>query len=68
MHASSRSSSQPVLAATNYVLVQEDDFLAVDMRPHGLFELVFGEDLVVFSTFLPGWINMSILYGLSWSL
>ena len=61
VHASSRSSSQPVLAATNYVLVQEDDFLAVDMRPHGLVELVFGEDLVVFSTFLPRWINMSIL-------
>ena len=61
VHASSRSSSQPVLAVTNYVLVQEDDFLAADMRPHGLFELVFGEDLVVFPTFLPRWINMSIL-------
>ena len=58
VHASSRSSSQPVLAATNYVLVQEDDFLALDMRPHGLVELVFGEDLVVFSTFLPRWINI----------
>ena len=41
MHASSRSSSQPVLARTNYVLIQGDDFLAVDMRPHGLVELVF---------------------------
>ena len=61
VHDSSRSSSQPVLAVTNYVLVQEDDFLAADMRPHGLFELVFGEDLVVFPTFLPRWINMSIL-------
>ena len=54
MHASSRSSSQPVLAATNYVLIQEDDLLAVDMRPHGLVELVFGEELVVFSTLFQG--------------
>ena len=59
--ASSRSSSQPVLAATNYVLIQEDDLLAVDMRPHGLVELVFGEELVVFSTFFPRWVNLSIL-------
>ena len=59
--ASSRSSSQPVLALTNYVLVQEDDFLAADMRPHGLVELVFGEDLVVFPTFVPRWINLPIL-------
>ena len=61
VHDSSRSSSQPVLAVTNYVLVQEDDFLAADMRPHGLFELVFGEDLVVFPTFLPRWMNLPIL-------
>ena len=50
-----------MLAVTNYVLVQEDDFLAADMRPHGLVELVFGEDLVVFPTFLPRWINLPIL-------
>ena len=61
VHGSSRSSSQPVLALTNYVLVQEDDFLAADMRPHGLVELVFGEDLVVFPTFVPRWINLPIL-------
>ena len=61
VHDSSRSSSQPVLAVTNYVLVHEDDFLAADMRPHGLMELVFGEDLFVFPTFLPRWINLSIL-------
>ena len=61
VHDSSRSSSQPVLAVTNYVLVHEDDFLAADMRPHGLIELVFGEDLFVFPTFLPRWINLSIL-------
>ena len=61
VHDSSRSSSQPVLAFTNYVLVQEDDFLAADMRPHGLVELVFGEDLVVFPTFLPRWVNLPIL-------
>ena len=61
VHESSRSSSQPVLALTNYVLVQEDDFLAADMRPHGLIELVFGEDLVVFPTFVPRWINLPIL-------
>ena len=61
VHDSSRSSSQPVLAVTNYVLVHEDDFLAADMRPHGLIELVFGEDLFVFPTFLPRWVNLSIL-------
>ena len=61
VHDSSRSSSQPVLAFTNYVLVQEDDFLAADMRPDGLVELVFGEDLVVFPTFLPWWVNLPIL-------
>ena len=61
VHDSSRSSSQPVLAVTNYVLVHEDDFLAADMRPHGLIELVFGEDLFLFPTFLPRWINLPIL-------
>ena len=61
VHDSSRSSSQPVLAATNYVLIQEDDLLAVDMRPHKLVELAFGEELVVFSTFFPRWVNLSIL-------
>ena len=59
VHASSRSSSQPVLAVTNYVLVQV--ILAAHMRPHGLFELVFGGDRVAFPTFLPRWINLSIL-------
>ena len=59
VHASSRSSSQPVLARTNYVLIQGDDFLAVDMRPHGLVELAFGEDLILFSTFFPRWVNLS---------
>ena len=54
VHASSRSSSQPVLDRTNYVLIRGDDFLTVDMRPHGLVELVFGEDLILFSTFFPG--------------
>ena len=61
VHDSSRSSSQPVLAVTNYVLVHENDFLAADMRPHGLIELVFGEDLFLFPTFLPRWINLPIL-------
>ena len=45
MHGSLRSSSQPVLALTNYVLVQEDDFW---LRTCVLVELVFGENLVVF--------------------
>ena len=63
VHASSRSSSQPVLASTNYVLIQGDDFLAVDMRPHGLVELAFGNDLVLFSTFFPRWVNLSILWS-----
>ena len=45
VHGSSRSSRQPVLALTNYVLVQGEDFLMADMRPHGLFELVFGDSL-----------------------
>ena len=63
MHVSSRSSSQPVLANTNYVLIQGDDFLAVDMRPHGLVELAFGNDLVLFSTFFPRWVNLSILWS-----
>ena len=67
VHASSRSSSQPVLDRTNYVLIRGDDFLAGDMRPHGLVELVFGEDLILFSTFFPRWVNLSILYGPSWS-
>ena len=63
MHASSRSSRQPVLARTNYVLIQGDDFLAVDMRPHGLVELAFGDDLILFSTFFPRWVNLSILWS-----
>ena len=63
VHASSRSSSQPVLARTNYVLIQGDDFLAVDMRPHGLVELAFGDDLILFSTFFPRWVNLSILWS-----
>ena len=63
VHVSSRSSSQPVLANTNYVLIQGDDFLAVDMRPHGLVELAFGNDLVLFSTFFPRWVNLSILWS-----
>ena len=61
VHASSRLSSLPALAVTNRVLIQEDDFLAVDMRPHGLVALAFGEELVVFSTFFPRWVNLSIL-------
>ena len=61
VHGSSRSSRQPVLALTNYVLVQGEDFLMADMRPHGLFELVFGDSLVVFPTFVPRWINLPIL-------
>ena len=63
VHASSRSSSQPVLARTNYVLIQGGDFLAVDMRPHGLVELAFGDDLIPFSTFFPRWVNLSILWS-----
>ena len=63
VHASSRSSSQPVLDRTNYVLIRGDDFLTVDMRPHGLVELVFGEDLILFSTFFPRWVNLSILWS-----
>ena len=47
VHESSRSSRQPVLALTNYVLVQGDDFLMADMR--------------VFPTFVPRWINLPIL-------
>ena len=61
VHESSRSSRQPALALTNYVLVQGDDFLMADMRPHGLFELVLGDSLVVFPTFVPRWINLPIL-------
>ena len=58
---SSRSSRQPILAYANYVLVHENDFLAADMRPHGLIELVFGEDQFLFPTLLPRWINWPIL-------
>ena len=61
VHSSSTSSRQPILGYTNYVLVHENDFLAADMRPHGLIELVFGEDLFLFPTFLPRWINWPIL-------
>ena len=63
VHDSSRASSLPVLACTNYVLVRENhnDFLAADMRPHGLIELVFGGDQFLFPTFLPRWINWPIL-------
>ena len=61
VHDSSRSSRQPVLALTNYVLVQGDDFLLADMRPHGLLELVLGHRQVVFPTFVPRWINLPIL-------
>ena len=61
VHGSSRSSRQPVLALTNYVLVQGDGFLMADMRPHGLVELVLGDSLVVFPTFVPRWINLPIL-------
>ena len=61
IHSSSRMSSQSVLAVTNYVLVPEDEFLAADMRPHGLVEFVLGDDRVVFPTLFPQWINLSIL-------
>ena len=61
IHVSSRASRLPVLACTNYVLVHENDFLAADMRPHGLIELVFGEDQFLFPTFLPRWINWPTL-------
>ena len=33
------------------------------MRPHGLVELAFGNDLVLFSTFFPRWVNLSILWS-----
>ena len=49
------------LPYTNFVLVHENDFLAADMRPHGLIELVFGEDQFLFPTFLPKWINWPTL-------
>ena len=61
VHDFSRSSRQPVLALTNYVLVQGDDFMMADMRPHGLIELVLGHRQVVFPTFVPRWINLPIL-------
>ena len=61
IHSSSRLSRQPVFAVTNYVLIQADDFLAADMRPHGLIELVLGEDRVVFPAPFPRWINLSVL-------
>ena len=63
VHASSRSSIQPVLDRTNYVLIRGEDFLSVDMRPHGLVELVFGEDSILFSTSFPRWVNLSILWS-----
>ena len=59
VHDSSRASILPVLACTNYVLVRENDFLAADMRPHGLIELVFGGDQFLFPPFLPKWINLA---------
>ena len=61
VHSSSMSSRLPILGYTNYVLVHENDYLAADMRPHGLIELVFGADLFLFPTFLPRWINWPIL-------
>ena len=61
VHDFSRSSRQQVLALTNYVLVQGDDFMMADMRPHGLIELVLGHRQIVFPTFVPRWINLPIL-------
>ena len=62
VHDSSRSSSQPVLAVTNYVPVHEDDFLAADMRPHGLIELVSS----CFPPFSHGGLTCQS-YGPSWN-
>ena len=66
VHASSRSSSQPVLDRTNCVLIRGEDFLAADMRPHGLVELVFGEDLILFSTSFPRWVNLLVQWRRNW--
>ena len=43
------------------MLVSENDYVEADRRPHGLIELVFGEDSFIFPTCLPWWLNWPLL-------
>ena len=61
VHRSSTLSAQPILGFTNYVLVLENDYVNSGSRPHGLIELVFGDDSFVFPTCLPEWLNWPLL-------
>ena len=61
VHRSSTLSAQPTLGYTNYVLVLENDFENFGRRPHGLIELVCGDDSFLFPTCLPEWLNWPLL-------
>ena len=61
VHWSSTLSAQPILGYTNYVLVLENDFENFGRRPHGLIELVCGDDSFLFPTCLPEWLNWPLL-------
>ena len=43
------------------MLVLESDYVDADRRPHGLIELVCGEDSFIFPTCLPWWLNWPLL-------
>ncbi len=61
VHPTSSMSAQPILGSSNYVVVLERGYLALGHRPHGLVELVFGENSHVFPTCLPRWLNWPLL-------
>ena len=52
-----------LLAVVPTMSSSEENFLSVDMCPHGLVELVFGEHSILFSTSFPRWVNLSILWS-----
>ena len=61
VHPTSSMSAQPILSSSNYVVVTERDHETLGHRPHGLVELVFGENSHVFATCLPQWLNWPLL-------
>ena len=62
--STSRLVSLPsVLGYANYVLVLENDYVNFGRRPHGLLELVCGDDSFLFPTVLPEWLNWPLLQG-----
>ena len=61
IHESSVLSAMPILGYANYVLVLENEYVNLGRRPHGLMELVCGDDSYLFPTVLPEWLNWPLL-------